>query len=156
MNRALPEGASDPMDFTGKATSHSKADSTAPPKDVPQASTQTELYENCLKRSSGLCVLALLDASSASHAEHTQVANAAAGRWERQPLQFSWIDAARQVHSSSLHHLVHLMDPAEVLPSMSWTKIGCKALSIPCTGTHGACERLKAYNASLHLQVYTV
>ncbi len=89
------------MDFTGKMKSATKADSGAPPKDVPQASTQTELYDFCLKKSSGLCVLALLDASSASFAEHTQIASAAAGRWERQPLQFSWIDAARQANSFS-------------------------------------------------------
>ena len=85
------------MDFTEKMRSATKADSSAPPKDVPQASTQTELYDFCLKKSSGLCVLALLDASSPSFAEHTQIASAASGRWERQPLQFSWIDAARQV-----------------------------------------------------------
>ena len=99
--RALPEGEADPMDFTGKMTASSKSDSSAPPKDVPQASAQTELYELCLKRSSGLCVLALLDASSPSFAEHTGIANAAAGRWQRQPLQFSWIDAARQVQNTT-------------------------------------------------------
>ena len=89
------------MDFTGQMRTTSKGDSSAAPKDVPQASTQTELYDFCLKKSSGLCVLALLDASSPSFAEHTQIASAAAGRWERQPLQFSWIDAARQVHHPS-------------------------------------------------------
>lgn len=97
--RALPEGEPDPMDFTEKMRTATKADSSASPKDVPHASTQTELYDFCLKKSSGLCVLALLDASSPSFAEHTQIASAAAGRWERQPLQFSWIDAARQVHT---------------------------------------------------------
>ena len=86
------------MDFTDKMRTTSKGDSSAAPKDVPQASTQTELYDFCLKKSSGLCVLVLLDASSPSFAEHAQIANAAAGRWERQPLQFSWVDAARQVH----------------------------------------------------------
>lgn len=99
--RALPEGEADPMDFTGKMKSQSKADSKASPKDVAQASTQTELYESCLKRSSGLCVLALLDASSAAHAEHTQIAKEAAGRWARQPLHFSWVDAACQVRSAA-------------------------------------------------------
>jgi hypothetical protein len=90
------------MDFTERARTQSKADPNNAPKDVPQASTQTELYESCLKRSSGLCVLALLDAISAEHAEHLQIAKEAAGRWARQPLQFSWIDAARQVPSVSL------------------------------------------------------
>lgn len=85
------------MNFTEKMRTATKADSGAPPKDVPQASTQTDLYNFCLKKSSGLCVLALLDASAQPSAEDLQIANAAAGRWERQPLQFSWIDAARQV-----------------------------------------------------------
>ena len=97
--RALPEGESDPMDFMERTRTQSKADKSAPAADVPQASTQTELYESCLRRSSGLCVLALLDASSASHAEHAKITSEAAGRWGRQPLHFSWIDAARQVRT---------------------------------------------------------
>ena len=87
------------MDFTEKMRTTTKADSSAPPKDLLQASAQTDLYDACLKKSSGLCVLALLDASAPSFAEHVQTASAAAGRWERQPLQFSWIDAARQVNA---------------------------------------------------------
>ncbi|CAK0750414.1 hypothetical protein CVIRNUC_001989 [Coccomyxa viridis] len=96
MMGALPEGEADPMDFMERTRTQSKADKSAPAADVPQASTQTELYESCLRRSSGLCVLALLDASSASHAQHAKITSEAAGRWGRQPLHFSWIDAARQ------------------------------------------------------------
>ena len=87
------------MDFMERTRTQSKADKSAPAVDVPQASMQTELYESCLRRSSGLCVLALLDASSASHAEHAKITSEAAGRWGRQPLHFAWIDAARQVRT---------------------------------------------------------
>ena len=47
----------------------------------------------------GLCALALLDPASEGFAGELDQVKAAAGRWARQPLRFSWINAARQARA---------------------------------------------------------
>ena len=48
----------------------------------------------------GLCALALLDPASDGFAAELDLVKATAGRWARQPLRFSWINAARQARAA--------------------------------------------------------
>lgn len=48
----------------------------------------------------GLCALALLDPASEGFAAELDLVKATAGRWARQPLRFSWINAARQARAA--------------------------------------------------------
>lgn len=45
----------------------------------------------------GLCALALLDPASEGFAAELELVRTVAGRWSRQPLRFTWVNAARQV-----------------------------------------------------------
>ncbi len=90
--RAAPpggEGDDSFMDSIGAA----QAD--AAPIEVPQAASNADLRTQCVEQS-GLCVLALLDAADANHEKQLGVVRDVGGRWKKQPLHFSWVDAARQ------------------------------------------------------------
>lgn len=92
--RAAPPGGEggDPsfMDVIGDAQA------AAAPIEVPQAATNANLRAQCVEQS-GLCVLALLDANDPDFEKQLGVVRGVGGRWKKQPLHFSWVDAARQV-----------------------------------------------------------
>ena len=71
------------------------AQAAAAPIEVPQAASNADLRTQCVEQS-GLCVLALLDAADANHEKHLGVVRDVGGRWKKQPLHFSWVDAARK------------------------------------------------------------
>ena len=48
----------------------------------------------------GLCALALLDPASEGFPAELDLVKATAGRWARQPLRFSWINAAAQARAA--------------------------------------------------------
>jgi hypothetical protein len=84
------------------------SEGAAPPKDVPEAATNADLAAQCLDQS-GLCVLALLDADDAAHEANLGVMKLVAGKWAKQPLRFSWVNAARQVgHAGTIHVVMSL------------------------------------------------
>jgi hypothetical protein len=74
----------------------------------------------------GLCALALLDPASAGFAGQLELVRAAAGRWARQPLQFTWVNAPRQVRG-----------PAQWDPCMPCLRapscVGACSVHLPCT-----------------------
>lgn len=89
---APPGGDKEPsfMDVIGDAQA------AAAPIEVPQAATNAHLRARCIDQS-GLCVLALLDANNPNFEKQLAIVRDVGGRWKKQPLHFSWVDAARQV-----------------------------------------------------------
>lgn len=89
---APPGGKGEPsfMDVIGDAQA------AAAPIEVPQAATNADLRARCIDQS-GLCVLALLDANDPNFEKQLGLVRGVGGRWKKQPLHFSWVDAARQV-----------------------------------------------------------
>lgn len=80
------------------------------PREVPEAATDAELHAQCLDQASGLCVLALLDAADPALEAHLGILKLAAGKWAKQPLHFSWVNAARQVGPCSCPPSMHNQD----------------------------------------------
>lgn len=76
------------------------AQEAAAPIEVPQATTNTDFRKLCAEQA-GLCVLALLDAADPSLERQLGIVSNTGGRWKKQPLHFSWVDAARQVGVTS-------------------------------------------------------
>ncbi|BDA46353.1 probable protein disulfide-isomerase DDB_G0275025 [Coccomyxa sp. Obi] len=91
LGAAPPGGDGEPsfMDVIGDAQAASA------PIEVPQAATNADLRARCIDQS-GLCVLALLDANDPNFEKQLGIVRGVGGRWKKQPLHFSWVDAARQ------------------------------------------------------------
>ncbi|KAK9845433.1 hypothetical protein WJX81_006361 [Elliptochloris bilobata] len=93
MMGAAPEGGIPEPEFPGAVSAGAQP---AAPVDVPEAATAAALDERCGASQAGLCALALLDPASEGFPAELELVKTAAGRWSRQPLRFSWINAARQ------------------------------------------------------------
>jgi len=84
------------------------AQKAAAPIEVPQAATSADFQKLCAEQA-GLCVLALLDGADPNVERQLATVSNAGGRWKKQPLHFSWVDAARQVGA---------MSPAPLCPDL--------------------------------------
>ena len=93
--RAKPEGE-EGDDLSSFLEGQGKGRGGAGPVEVPEAANNADLERLCGARS-GLCAVALLDASDEAFQGHLATWQEAAGKWAKQPLHFLWVDAARQV-----------------------------------------------------------
>lgn len=89
---------------------------------MPEAANSADLERLCGTKS-GLCAVALLDASDEAFQGHLATWKEAAGKWAKQPLHFLWVDAARQVRILCLTGLKHAGGAHENLATMceAWT-----------------------------------
>ncbi|KAK3285885.1 hypothetical protein CYMTET_6527 [Cymbomonas tetramitiformis] len=65
------------------------------PAEVVEVSTNDEMYEACAAKG-GLCVIALLDATSETHGANLEVLTKVATMNAGKPFSFSWVNAPRQ------------------------------------------------------------
>ena len=88
---------------------------------MPEAATSADLERLCGAKS-GLCAVALLDASDQAFQGHLDTWKQAAGKWAKQPLHFLWVDASRQVSLviSATLYTSRAIGAIGVMPPFAW------------------------------------
>ena len=90
INRAKPDGEED--DLASFLEGQGKG-GVGGPVDVPEAANDADLERLCGAKS-GLCAVALLDASDEAFQSHLGTWKEAAGKWAKQPLHFLWVECS--------------------------------------------------------------